>query len=478
MVNGDRSVERKEPSDAPAFVDLHKDDDEVENPTGVSSVRSVPAPCVTALTGCPPAKVIDPREDPQLINQFPNLIVRPEDRDARKAFEQKYSILAGESIRFAELMRELLGARRRATPVTSLADARWQALHAFYAGTYDLSPETWERDRRLFAASLDAAKETIAHVLDEYFPVMLRQRLKMSSAISAERDPVELLCHCGASGTDIISRIRRFEARRQLTFAQIEFELRRNANDPETLDEDLTWFVRALDTSYFLPRRSDQVTVIADLEPANANRVVSFRLVKRNDPDARSIPTKTKAVIPLDVRFVPSRGTGHDIMVYFDARRKVHAPLKLIRKRMRHHETLSDICGVKLVFFEEQNELVEGVERLRRTIVRAPGSVSGEASNAQRAGILDPTNHHSSSEYRARKYDVRMKNRIFEIQFMYVKDYVNELVATGQENHPLYKLRTFLDLVFPVIFPTELFGLDWRDDALRQELWNLQLAKI
>jgi hypothetical protein len=110
--------------------------------------------------------------------------------------------------------------------------------------------------------------------------------------------------------------------------------------------------------------------------------------------------------------------------------------------------------------------------------VRAPGSVSGEASNASRAGVLDPSNAYSSQEYRARKFDVRLRNRIFELQFMYLPMWVNEMVAHGRDNHPLYKLFQYQHRLFPDMFPTELYGLDWRDPALRQVLRNLQIAKI
>jgi hypothetical protein len=120
---------------------------------------------------------------------------------------------------------------------------------------------------------------------------------------------------------------------------------------------------------------------------------------------------------------------------------------------------------------------VKGIELLRRVLVRVPGSVSGEASNAWRAGVVDPSNAHSSEQYRASKYDVRLRNLICELTFMIMPIWLNELVAHGRDNHRLYKLFQYLETVFPVLFPPELYGIDWRDEDVRRLLWEYQLAK-
>ncbi|MCI0479166.1 hypothetical protein L0Y59_01340 [Candidatus Uhrbacteria bacterium] len=434
---------------------------------------------------CPKPHLVDPRDDDELVNQFPNLIVRPEDPAERRRFEDRFSVIKGESIRFRELLIHLLRHRARLrsgdreddmASEAALKEAVRDALHAYYADTYRLSTEHAARDAVFFADALNAARETVAFLLEEYFPLRLRKGLELDSRVAGEHDPLALLLLCAEGGSDVLTRIRRFEAQRQLTLAQMEFELRVDHGDPQKLDDDLAWLARLCDRRFFLPDRSEQAVVVADLDPCNANRVKDFRLVSRSDEASRVVPTPERVVLPLDLRYI--RVNGSAVPVYFEARVKRHVTLKLISKRRRHHESLTDVTGAKFVFFEEDTDLMAGIDQIRRILVRAPGSVSGEASNARRAGVLDPSNIHSSKQYRAWKFDVRLRNRIFELQFMYLPFFVNEMVAHGRDNHQLYKLGSYLDRVFPVLFPTELYGLDWRDEAFRQELWNFQIAKI
>ena len=433
---------------------------------------------------CPPPNFVDPEDDHDLINQFPNLIVRPEDPEEQRRFEDRISVIKGESIRFWELLRYLTRQRSRCkgpwddeeSRDAALKIATRDALHEYYADTYRLSADNIERDASFFADSVNAARETMSFLLDEYFPLRLRKGLEMDSRVAGAHDPYALIRQCAGGGSDIIARIRRFEARRQLTLAQIEFELRVDHGDPQKLDDDMAWFAQKCDQVFFLPNRSEQVVIVADLDPANAYRVKEFKVIPRSDPESRVIPTPERVVLPLDVRYF--RANGRTFRVYFEARIKQRVTLKLIAKRNRHHESLTDLPGAKFVFFDEETELMAGINQLRRVLVRAPGSVSGEASNTSRAGALDPTNAYSSQEYRARKFDVRLRNRVFELQFMYLPIWVNEMVSHGRDNHQLYRISKYLDRVLPVLLPKKLYGIDWRDPGIRQELWDLQIAKI
>ena len=95
--------------------------------------------------------------DEELINKFPNLFVRPEDPEERTAAEQRFDILLGERERLRMLFHALGRARRQTLkahggkmPPAELREADWRALHEYYADVYDLTPETYERDKRLF----------------------------------------------------------------------------------------------------------------------------------------------------------------------------------------------------------------------------------------------------------------------------------------------------------------------------------------
>jgi hypothetical protein len=447
----------------------------------VSEASSGPASSrrVTAFR-CPEPNVRDPRNDDELINQFPLLIPQTEDEELRRVFVGQYSILMGELIRFRELLRKMAAARRQSRRAAKSREfdreALFRGVHDYYAQSYGLKRENLDRDMRMLSDGIVSARDTIAFILKEYFPRRMHRRLEMTTEVASSHDPIELILECAVQGMDIQSRTRRFEARRQLTFAQIEFELQLNGAGRQDLMRDVGWFADVCDDGYFVKKESEQRTVIALLNAEDENRVKKFQIHLSRDPVSRTPSSPNEYVVPLNVRFIPS--SAGPIPVYLETRIKEHIPIKLIKKRQRRHETLTDLCGAKFVFFDEGRELMAGVERIRRTIARAPGCVSGEASNIARAGQVDPKNVHSSEEYRARKWDVRLNNRHFELQFMYLPYYLNEQVSHGKDNHPLYKLSQYLDLVFPVLFPSDLYGLDWHSQVLREELWNYQLTRI
>ena len=430
---------------------------------------------------CPPADFLDLQEDDALIDSFPSLVIGALTRDERRKAVRRRSILLGDCIRYREMMLHLERAQKfpvsapaksSASKENSEREFGWRALHEYCAEVYGLSSENFERDMRWFIDSLRAAHRTKRHLLGTFFPRYLRMSLEIISEVEATCDPVRLLHLCGTRGDDPISHFQRSDAIQQLTFGLVEFEMRLSGRGPEQLDANRACFLRALDERFFESGRSDRVVVTVDLDPKNYHRVSSFRVVSVDDAEARGVSTRTRMLIPLDVRII--RTGGREIRVYLESRSKEHVPVKLLVKRKRHHEVITDMNGFGLVFFEEVSDLPSGVRHMRRSVVRVPGMVSGQASNMKRAGVLNPTNAFSASEFQATKYDVQWKGRTEELRFMYFPHWVNERFSSGPESHPLYRLLACLQRVFPVLFST----LDWRDPELRQTLWDYQRSKL
>jgi len=420
--------------------------------------------------------------DEELINKFPNLFVRPESEAEREDVERRFDILHGERERLQMLFREIARARFRAAHGSvpdsndmAVRDAGWHALQDYYSDTYDLTPATYDRDVRLFQESLQAADGTIERLLAEYFPLRLRQCLATSSDVAAQDDPVELLRMCATPGRDISARIRRFEARRKLTLAQLEFELRLNHCAPERLHKDLAHLVRRLKERYFSLGKSEQVTVLGQRDPGDDCRIKMFRVVPRCSPEARVIPTSSLDVLPLDLWFVNT--AGREIPIFFEARVKRDPTQKMIRQRLRNHYKIGDHIAATFVYFNEQ-DLLDAVNRLRRCLVRAPGTVYGQASNLARSGVLDGENEFSAAEYRARKYNFIFLNSPVELRFMLYTDWRNEQVSHGQENHSIYKLRMLVKKLARAEFPPEIFGIDCDAPEIEQELTKFLLSKI
>jgi len=117
------------------------------------------------------------------------------------------------------------------------------------------------------------------------------------------------------------------------------------------------------------------------------------------------------------------------------------------------------------------------VERMRCTLASMPGTVFGEVSNITHAGRVDPTNINSQEEFRAWKWFARFAERYFELQFMLVKDWLNERCSHGRENHAHYKRECNVRDLYPKLFPSSLY-LDWTNGAVLKSLFRLQQARI
>lgn len=425
--------------------------------------------------------------DDMFLNQFPNLV--PNIEQGYSVFNlgtekhDQRSIQVGERFRLASLLKEVARARvhvrqhHSAIHEIVLQEAALKAIHAHYQNGYGLREENFSRDHEWFVSSIKYARRLLEDLVKNFFPTPYQKQLEMTSDIDTENNPLRLLRLCCGTGSDVLSERRRFEARRLLTLAQLLFESRLFGHGPDDLERDMSRLDDDLKLHFFLPFQSVSYKIVAELSSRNRYRVRPDGLVVKplGPKDTRLHSTATRRVLPTDMRFIYV--DGRKIPVYYETRIKVDAIWKSIRKSQRHTFTLGDLCGVQFVFTDER-DLLAGVDHLRRTIVREPGCYFGDVSNMARAGIADENNLHSAAEYRARKYFGYKYGRIFEIQIKLLRDWLNELFSRGDENHNLYRLRTFQDDLFPRLFPTSLYHLDWQDPCLRKTLVNLQLAKI
>lgn len=419
------------------------------------------------------------------LNQFPNLVPRIEQGYSvfslgTEKHDQR-SILIGERVRFANLLKELATARTTARLTSSdeayIREAALRAMHSYYRNAYGLKKENFAQDLEWFVSSIKYARRLLEDLLKNFFPKPYQKQLEMTSDVESENDPLRLLRLCCGVGSDVLSERKRFEARRLLTLAQLLFESRLFGNSSDDLDRDMSRFDDDLKKHFFLPRKSASFKIVAMLSPQDAYRVRPNGLVVTplGSRDTHLHSTAERRVLTTDMRFIYTN--GQEIPVYYETRVKYDAVWKLLRKSQRHTSTLGDLCGVQFVFRTEQ-ELLAGVDHFRRATVREPGCYFGDVSNMARAGVADENNLHSAAEYRARKYFGYKFGRIFEIQIKLLRDWMNELFSRGDENHNLYRLRTYQDDLFPRLFPTSLYHLDWQDRHLRKTLVDLQLAKI
>lgn len=398
-------------------------------------------------------------DDELFLEAFPGMAyTRPDD---------PHSIVIGERVRL-QLTYQVLARAAQAARRAGMdgAEARRRTLHAFYEEVYDLDPRDYERNLRWFRESAKDARDAFRVILG-YVPSSRLQSFEMNAAVEKCTDPVELLRLCGASGRGFLADRARFEARRQLVLAQLAFECRLQGMGPEDLQRRHDRLSSILLERYFVRGRSAGVGLAVIRDPANEYRVQRIRVCAREDVQ----PGEVFDEVPM--RLICFH--GRMIPVLYLHRPKSHTVLKLVAKRQRDPRLIADGDGLKLVFLTME-DLQDGVEHLRRTVIRQPGTVFAQKSNLRAAGIVDRTNGHSSHQFRADKFEARRDGFFAEIQFALVGDDLDASGSDGPENHGRYKARKHLESVFPRFFPRELYPSD--DPALMESMLRAVAARI
>lgn len=406
------------------------------------------------------ASVPEDEDDEMFIQAFPGM--------AYTRSSDPHSIVIGERVRFKGTLELLARVEREAR--ASGHEARiacLKALHGFYQDAYDLDGSNFERDLAWFRDAIKDAREAV-HVILGYVPSSRYHAFEMNAAVEKSLDPVELLRLAATPGEDFLARRARFESRRQLVLAQLAFECRLEGMGPDDLQRRHDRLSSVLLERYFVPDGSCGVGLAVARDPENHYRVQRVRVCRREDVEKEG---ETYDVFPMRLLDVE----GRRIPVLYRHRPKSNPILKLVAKRQRDPRTIQDGDGVKLVFLTME-DLRDGVEHLRRTVVRQPGSVFAQKSNLFKAGVVDGANRHSSQQFRADKFEVRFAGVPVEIQFLCFGDYLNEIGSVGAEHHDQYKARQYLRKVFPRFFPPPLYLSD--DPGLMDSMLRAVAARI
>lgn len=431
-----------------------------------------------------------------VLRTFPNLLCYVDEpgHDLAQRTWQRFryirrnSILVGELKRFRELLKCMQTAKgtvpERLSKVEyqkAVAESQDRALYELYSEKYPLDQVGFEDSRLLMQTAISNVGDALNEILKEYFPMNRRRQLEHAASVQAATSIPQLIHLMNSTrGTGVISRRIPFEARIIATLAQLEFESLIGTHKPDKLDRTRNELINALESQVFNGSESARIIVIAKLDPNNHYRVrekedgsYDVSWYYENDPEAGRQTDETTFILPLDVRIIEKN--GHKILIYFDSRRKKRIWAKQLRKNQRKPEQITDLSGLVMVLLN-RNRIDEEylANRLRGTIVNCPGLVSAQQSNAFRAGAIDPGNPHSSPDRRGEKYEFLTGGIWHELQILALPDFINSLVAHAQDGHPFYKLVTYLDTLFPWIWPKEIYGLDWFEQEVRDMLWRHQ----
>lgn len=397
----------------------------------------------------------------------------------REHLGDRHSLLYGEIRRLRFLQKKLREERLRLshTNLTSKQqhDVLLRIFHAHFVGDPDDDSArharmycgtlaNFSQDRKLWREACDDVEAFYAFLI-ERLPHLatlgdkrrnLRHRLRRPEAVSQTWDPLILL-DLATQGEDAI--IRHF-AGQKLAFAQMSWELRRSHLNPDKLAERATQSEAFIKRALFGEQAEERVHIVCELDPQNAYRCRSWRVVEAGEELPEQNPLR--AVLPV-TRYHVVVESGERLPVLFFIRPKKHPLLKVLIKRIRFLQLAGIGDGVAMMFVVESEHLDKVVERVRRIIVRCPGQVCDQGSSIghRNGNRADESNQHSSANYEVMKYVCMLWGEMAEFQFVPTRAWANAKCSHDRVNHDWYKSMQVTADLLPICFPEHLFGIIW-----------------
>lgn len=321
------------------------------------------------------------------------------------------------------------------------------------------------RDRTLFTQSLQVVRQGRRELLKDYADVFSNQ-VGLDSAIAStpHLDRLLELAEKHREGGAPDPR-RWFEGLslfdQAMAIARIEFK------DPlESVGRDLESLLDYLWETFFHDEY-ERIRVHAYHRP-NEQFIVTEEDVSIGDSLIR--PGKIHCVYPLDCRQIKGGG-----LAFMDERTKgafsmwLKIGRKMFEGEVTETYTVNDRCGLIFVV-PSIADLESFAFLLLETLLRDGAEELEKLAMTSSDAPVDPKNTRSSSLYRVAKMLVMWHEREFEFQFITFHDYFTSKRSLTDANHELYKLKQACDFALPFLWPKEIYGIDWSQTRLREEL--------
>ena len=136
-----------------------------------------------------------------------------------------------------------------------------------------------------------------------------------------------------------------------------------------------------------------------------------------------------------------------------------------------------DRRGLKLVAQGTQ-DVRALVEQVRELVVRERETIQVVHDNLEEDRRMDTDNHHSGLDFKAVKCEFTWNGRTVELLIVRLIDYFNSILSLSSANHELYRIEQLLDVYFPFLFPSEIYGVHWGDASVRTLVRSRLIDKL
>lgn len=353
----------------------------------------------------------------------------------------------------------------------------WQRLQERQADWLNPSGEAIERRRKFLRRSLSRelahyarAVQTLRHGRARIalgYADMFTDQMELDSSVATTSNLerlLELAARPGANGAP--DRQRWFEAisRFDQSIAVAQFEMQ---DSLESLDRDMNDLLDFLNDRFFQDG-FHKIEVYCYHDPKQSYTVRSEDIgvghhLSRPHLVRRKSDLTCRKTVWNQLAYI-----RHRIKDPFDAwlktQRQVHNP-EIAQPYVMH-----DRRGL-LFIVESEQVLHEVAIRLVECLVEdGAKEIEQLVTNFGSAKGVDAQNKHSSASYKAAKTLVCWRDQVFELQFQTYRDYFTSKRSLTDANHELYRLKQALDYFLPLLWPKEIYDVDWANPNVRHAL--------
>lgn len=389
-------------------------------------------------------------EKRKLEKNFP--LLRPYPAPEEKEKLKKHDPLFwGELQRFENFTATVLSARKRRQRIKIIA----QALRDIFGAKGE--------NKKLYQILNQALFEAQRFVKDliSKLPANFRGVVDSEGQIAEEPDFISLLEKRKRFFEEgELGKMREFEARRLIVFTLALFDLILHGQKLHLNGVSVQAITQYLERNFFDKGVIEHKRVLALHNPDDGWRVEYWFFEEDLPPDL-----KVKKGWKLEKYEIACRKfvwEDKSYLVYFSCRQKTpHSHLlKMLRKDIRDpYSSALDWRGIKMVFFDER-ALEVGLEKLRQEVFYLPG-VTWKLEDGR--FFKETVNVYSAKNFRAKKFVTTVGGESVEVIVETIVNHINGLVSKGEENHELYRRRQLVRSGLPLVFPKEIYGIDWEE---------------
>ena len=175
---------------------------------------------------------------------------------------------------------------------------------------------------------------------------------------------------------------------------------------------------------------------------------------------------------------------GEYVLVHHRLKGPWRTYLKLLLQKRYHRENphrdtllVSDRCGDKYIVRTPQLAY-KLAQQIRKIFLELGADLSDVQGNISLDRTVDPDNPHTSSLFKALKFDACLNNQSYENQIMTFRDYFSSHFALNDENHRIYKLNQAISVFLPMLFPSCIHEVSWGNTGVKKRLRQYTIDQI